>query len=152
MITTALSNLGFDTFDALAGLTPMRFATSNLSDQKFGGGFPFYDTVEVGENLYRIEIAVAGYSEKDIDISLNNNVLTVKGSRNTVEGNDVKYLHKGISYRQFERSFTIGDYINVTGARLENGILAIDLEKIVPEEKKPRQIAISNGTRTIESK
>ena len=92
------------------------------------------------EYLYEIELAVAGFGKKDIDVEVADGIITVKSIKENSEDEDI--VHRGISYRKFEKRFSIADDIQVKGAKLENGLLTIDLERIVPEEKKPRTIAI----------
>ena len=103
-----------------------------------------YNIRRVNENDYKIEIALAGYSRDDIELELKENTLTVRNKQKekvvNEEGNGV--IHKGISTRQFERSFTISEDIKVKNAELLNGLLNIDLERIIPEEKKARLIDI----------
>ena len=107
--------------------------------------YPPYNIVEVDNFNWKIEIALAGFSKKDIEIEYSNNLLTVESVKDKdtkeVEEND-GILHKGISKRQFKKSFTLADDVVINGAELKDGMLVIDLEKIVPEEKKPRQIKI----------
>ena len=106
--------------------------------------YPPYNIRRVNENDYKIEIALAGYSRDDIELELKENNLTVRNRQKekvvNEEGNGV--IHKGISTRQFERSFTISEDIKVKNAELLNGLLNIDLERIIPEEKKARLIDI----------
>lgn len=112
-------------------------------------GYPPYNIERSDEDHYRITIAVAGFAEKDLDVEVKDNVLTITGKRE--EGEKPSYLHQGIAGRSFERQFQLAQHVVVRGARLENGLLHVDLERIVPEEKKPRRIQI-NATelKTIE--
>jgi molecular chaperone IbpA len=112
-------------------------------------GYPPYNIERSDEDHYRITIAVAGFAEKDLDVEVKDNVLTITGKRE--EGEKPSYLHQGIAGRSFERQFQLAQHVVVKGARLENGLLHVDLERIVPEEKKPRRIQI-NATelKTIE--
>jgi molecular chaperone IbpA len=109
--------------------------------------YPPYNIVKVDEDNYAIEIAVAGFNDDEIDIELKDGVLNVEGKKG--ENEEGKYLHKGISARAFRRSFTLSDTIVVRGADLNQGILTIDLENVIPEEKKPRKIAIGNGEKQL---
>lgn len=109
--------------------------------------YPPYNIVKVDEDNYAIELAVAGFVESDIDIEIKEGILYVLGEKAAKE-EDTDYLHKGISARSFHRSFTLSDTIVVRGADLQQGILTISLENIVPEEKKPRKIAIG-GDKTL---
>ncbi|MEH0833666.1 heat shock chaperone IbpA [Pectobacterium cacticida] len=105
------------------------------------GGYPPYNVERIDENQYRITIAVAGFSEQELDITAHDNLLSVKGAH---AGEPVarNYLYQGIAERNFERKFQLAEHIQVKGANLENGLLYIDLERIVPEEMKPRRIEI----------
>jgi molecular chaperone IbpA len=105
--------------------------------------YPPYNIVKTGEDKYAIEIAVAGFSRDDIEIETKENILTIRSIEKKEEVVDaIKYLHKGISNRAFKRSFTLSDDVVITGADLTNGMLYIEMERIIPEEKKPRLIAI----------
>ena len=107
-------------------------------------GYPPYNIERTDENHYRISIAVAGFGDKDLAVDVNNGVLTVAGKRE--EANDKQaFLYQGIAGRAFERSFQLAEHVEVRGAKLENGLLHIDLERVIPEEKKPRKIAINSG-------
>ena len=107
--------------------------------------FPPYNIVKTGSNTYDVELALAGYSKKDIDISLEEGVLTIKSIKSKeekeVEDND-GVLHKGIAKRSFVKSFTIADDVEVKGAELKDGLLKVSLEKIIPDHKKARTINI----------
>jgi molecular chaperone IbpA len=100
--------------------------------------YPPHNIVKIDEDNYLIEIAVAGFKKEDIDIQLKDSILTVKGKKDDTR----TYSHKGISSREFNRTFTLGEYVQVNGANLEDGILAIQLERVVPEEERPRVIEI----------
>ncbi len=112
--------------------------------------YPPYDIEVTGENQYTITIAVAGFAEHELDIQSENGVLQVRGKKEKDETKR-QYLYQGIAYRSFERKFQLADYVKVTGAHLENGLLKIDLFKEVPEAMKPKKIEINNA-RTIEQK
>lgn len=103
--------------------------------------YPPYNIEVLGENEYRITMAVAGFGESDLDIEVEESRLTVSGRIEPVEG-EVKYLHRGIATRAFERHFELADHLEVRGAKLDNGLLHIELERVVPDELKPRKIAI----------
>ena len=104
--------------------------------------FPPYNIRKDGEEKYTIEMAVAGFSQEDLEIELKEGVLTVMSKS---EKEEKEYLHRGIAKRAFSRSFTLSDDIVVKGADLVNGMLTIDLERIVPEEKKARLIEIGQA-------
>jgi len=119
-------------FDRLLGL---------LESGDSAGGYPPYNIERSDENNYRVTVAVAGFAEKDLNIEVADGVLTVTGKR---EGQaNAAYLHQGIAGRAFERSFQLAEHVEVKGARLENGLLHIALERVVPEAKKPRRVAIN---------
>ncbi|CRY55722.1 MULTISPECIES: small heat shock chaperone IbpA [Yersinia] len=105
------------------------------------GGYPPYNVELVDDNHYRIAIAVAGFAEKDLDITTQDNLLIVRGSR---AGEPVQrtYLYQGIAERNFERKFQLAEHVKIKGANLVNGLLYIDLERVVPENLKPRRIEI----------
>ncbi|ATA26023.1 heat-shock protein IbpA [Brenneria goodwinii] len=105
------------------------------------GGYPPYNVELVDENQYRIAIAVAGFAEQELEITAHDNLLIVKGAH-AGEPAARNYLYQGIAERNFERKFQLAEHIQVKGANLENGLLYIDLERIVPETMKPRRIEI----------
>lgn len=105
--------------------------------------FPPYNIVKTGDFTYDIEMALAGFGKKDIEVKYADNTLTVNSVQSDEDKNeDPSVLHRGISKRQFKRSFTIADDVVVNGAELKDGLLKVSLEKIVPEAKKPRTISI----------
>ena len=105
--------------------------------------YPPYNIERTTENAYRISIAVAGFGDADLAIESKENTLSVKGEKQANDQADKReVLHQGIAARAFERRFQLADYVQVTGASLENGLLHIDLVREIPEAKKPRQIAI----------
>ena len=103
-------------------------------------GFPPYNIHKGGDTSYTIEMALAGFSKEDIEIDVAENTLSVRSDKK--DETDEWTFHRGISYRKFDRKFTLAEDIVVNGAKLENGMLTIDLERIVPEEKKPRLIEV----------
>ena len=102
--------------------------------------YPPYDILKLDEDTYRISLAVAGFTKEDIDVSIDNGTLNIKGE--IVEVIDAEVVHKGIAGRKFTRSFALGEYMEVTGADMKDGMLHINVERIVPEEKKPKSIKI----------
>lgn len=106
--------------------------------------YPPYNIEKTGEDAYRVVMAVAGFSAGDLEIVSHEGVLSVKGRAKDDNG-EVTYLYHGIAARAFERRFQLADYVHVTGARLENGMLFVDLARQVPEALKPRTIAITAG-------
>jgi molecular chaperone IbpA len=109
-------------------------------------GYPPYNIERSDETHYRISIAVAGFGEKDLSVDVNNGVLTVTGKREEQSDGKQAYLYQGIAGRAFERSFQLAEHVEVRGAKLENGLLHVDLERVIPEEKKPRKIAINGAS------
>lgn len=104
--------------------------------------YPPYNLIKAGEDAYLIELAVAGFDEKDFDITLHDGVLTV--SANVGDADDeTEYLHKGIAARSFVRKFTLADTIEIESASLHQGMLTLRLKNVIPEEKKPKQIPIN---------
>ncbi len=107
-----------------------------------GNGYPPYNIERSDETHYRISIAVAGFAEKDLNVEVRDGVLTVVGKRED-GAEKTSYLHQGIAGRAFERRFQLAEHVEVRAAKLENGLLHVDLERVVPEEKKPRRITIN---------
>jgi molecular chaperone IbpA len=129
------STVGFDRlFDLLE--TGLRTDTTD--------GYPPFDIVRDGEDSYRITLAVAGFAPNDIEVVAQQNQLTITGKR--ADDNDQgEYLHRGIAARPFERRFQLADFIEAGNARFENGLLSIQLKRVVPEAMKPRKIEIGGG-------
>lgn len=113
----------------------------NILRGSYKQSYPPYDIVKITDNKYNIQIALAGYSKKDIEVKVEENTLSVKSIR---ESSDEKQevIHQGISKRYFERQFTIADDVEVLGAELKDGLLTVSLERIIPEHKKAKTIAI----------
>jgi molecular chaperone IbpA len=122
-------------FDSLFEQLNRNFANSKSDN------YPPHNVVKLDDSHYVIEVAVAGFAENEIDVELKENVLTVKGEQAKKE--EVEYLHKGISARNFTRTFPLAEHIEVRGATVKNGILAIALEQIVPEESKAKKVQIT---------
>lgn len=133
------STVGFDRLFSLM---------DQLGGDNPGQTYPPYNIEKVSENAYRISLAVAGFGEADLAIESVENLLVVRGEKKPDEArDDTAFLFRGIAARQFERRFQLADYVTVTAARLENGLLHIDLVRQVPEAKKPRSIPIGDGAR-----
>jgi molecular chaperone IbpA len=117
-------------------------------------GYPPYNIERTGENAYRISVAVAGFGENDLSIEAKENTLTIKGDKQeSSEKKGDEVLYQGIAARAFERVFQLADYVQVKGAKLENGLLHVDLVREIPEAKKPRQIPIGgHAVKTVEAK
>ena len=107
-------------------------------------GYPPYNIERLGENSYRITMAIAGFSRDEIAIEVKETALSVRGERKA-EDNKREFLHRGIAQRSFERRFQLADYVEVTGADLKDGLLHIDLKRNIPERMKPRSISIGVG-------
>lgn len=122
-------------FDRLASL--LEAATSEAAS-----GYPPYNIERTDENAYRIEIAVAGFRSEELNIEVKENLLTVQG-RKTANDDTRRYLHRGLAERNFERRFQLADYVVVTDAKLDAGLLSISLKREIPEALKPRRIEIA---------
>jgi molecular chaperone IbpA len=132
------SSVGFDRLSRM-------LENGMLNDQE--SAYPPYNIVKLSDDNYRITMAVAGFAEKDIDITSKENQLVVQGRSTPAEdAKAVTYLHRGIAGRAFERRFQLADHIKVVNASLDNGLLSIDLVREIPEAMKPRKIAINGVT------
>jgi molecular chaperone IbpA len=127
------SSIGFDRIFNLL---------ENASVPQNGDNWPPYDIAKLGEDTYRIVIAVAGFGEDELTITHEPNMLVINGAKS--ENTEVQYLHHGLALRPFVRRFELADHVTVMNAKLENGLLVIDLKKEIPEEMKPRRIAIKS--------
>ena len=144
MVTTKLS-----LFDNFNQLTPYAVGFDRVFDQlqnyashnATSSGFPPYNIRKEGEFSYVIDMALAGFSKNDIEVEVADGLLTVRSVKENEENEES--IYRGISYRKFNRKFTLADEIVVKDASLENGMLVISLERIVPDEKKPRKIKIN---------
>jgi molecular chaperone IbpA len=134
------SAVGFDRLAALLEAASRSEAPS---------GYPPYNIETVGENAYRIEIAVAGFKPEELNIEARENVLTVQGKK-AANDEAKRYLHRGLAERNFERRFQLADYVVVTGAALADGLLTVSLERQLPEALKPRRIEIATAAPQIE--
>ena len=129
------SSVGFDVFDNIFD------SVFNLNESS--SAYPPYNIIK-SKNNYTITMAVAGFSEEEIDISLEENELLIKGI-STISNEKIEFLHKGIAARNFERKFQLAESIKVVNASYENGLLNIFLEREIPEHQKPRKIQITNN-------
>lgn len=137
------ASIGFDSF------------FSRLFDVDSGAtastGYPPYNIKKTGEYAYQIEMALAGFSKDELQVEVVDGSLSIKTvPSEKEEEND--FLHRGIAKRQFSRRFTLSDDVVVKGADLYNGLLTIDLERVIPEEKKPRSIPINDGVKVVDHK
>ena len=131
------STVGFDRM--------YRLLDTALQSGETGQTYPPYNIVTLGEDKYRVTMAVAGFTEDDLEITQVENTLIIKGRGLKDEDEEVRYLHRGIAARSFEHRFQLADHIHVTGAGLKNGLLEIELVRQVPEAMKPRSISIQGG-------
>ena len=128
------NTVGFDRFNDLF--------ESLTSGEEVSGGYPPYNIEKHGEDRYGITMAVAGFTEKDINITSERDSLTVTGRIDSRNDDNVEFLYRGIAARPFERVFRLADYMKVTGAEMKDGLLRIELVREIPEEQKPRTIQI----------
>lgn len=131
-------SVGFDRFDDLIN-------TTLRADQS--GGYPPYDIIRDADGRYRVVMAVAGFREQELNITVQENSLRVSGQVEKKDGADeqLTWLHRGIARRAFERTFRLADHVRVTAAALKDGLLTIVLEQVVPEEAKPRMVPIQSS-------
>lgn len=112
--------------------------------------YPPYNIAKLSEDAYEITMALAGFTLDELNVVAEHNILTVSGSQaDTAEDSEKTYLHRGIAARSFERKFSLADHVKVTGASLKDGILTLQLVREIPEESKPKQIAISDGSNML---
>ena len=149
MVTSrALQMSGRSLFDNFNQITPYAVGFDRVFDQLNqyvtnnvqSTGFPPYNIRKEGDYNYVIELALAGFGKKDIEVEVVESTLSVRSIKENSE--DDSTVYRGISYRRFDRKFTLSDDIVVNGAKLENGMLTVELERVVPEEKKPRLISV----------
>ncbi len=133
-------SVGFDdVFDHFESMFNHSFDTINVSN------YPPYNIVKVDKNKFDVEVALAGFNKKDINVSVENGMLTIESKqeeKSKDKDEDGEVIHKGISKRYFKRSFTIADDVEVKGAELKDGLLKVSMEKIIPESKKMKTINI----------
>jgi len=123
----------------------------NITDSAGQTNYPPYNIIDEDDNQSIIEMAVAGFSDADLDIEVEDSKLTIKGNRD-IKLDDAKYQHKGIAYRNFTRTFALADHIEVNGASVDCGVLRIYLERIVPEGLQPRKINIMSDKQFLTEK
>ena len=132
-------------FDRLASMLD-----NAMRGESAPGGYPPYNIEVLEDDHYAITIAVAGFTQEELDINVEKGVLTVRGKK--AESSGHTYLYQGIANRTFERKFNLADYVEITGADLKNGLLTISLVKEIPDAMKPRKIEISSDSQVIEHK
>lgn len=135
------STIGFDRVPGLMQ-SAMRMTDADL-------GYPPYNIERAGDDQYKIVVALAGFREDGIEVVVEKNQLTVRGK--LAERDEAEYLHRGIATRSFERRFDLAEHIEVAGATFDNGLLAIELKRELPEKLKPRKIAIAGTTSKTET-
>ena len=106
------------------------------------GNFPPHNIVKYSDNSYGIEVAVAGFSKEEVTVEVDQDQLTIRGVKHRTDDSKVEYLHRGLAARDFEQTFTLAEYMEVVGAKVDNGMLQIDIKRVVPEALKPRQIEV----------
>ena len=109
----------------------------------YSNNYPPYNIRSNGKDQYSIELAVAGFDDKELSINLENGQITIEGNKDNLEGN---FMHQGIATRSFKRTFQLAEYVEVIGAGLNNGLLTVALERKLPEELRPKKIEISSGS------
>lgn len=151
MVTqSALHNI-FDPFRPTAiGFDNMFETLASVGHATNVQGYPPYNIVKKDEESFAIEMAVAGFSKEELDVEVKDNKITVVGEKNPTEEETKTYVHKGIGTRKFQKTFSIAEHVVVKGADLENGILIIDLERVIPEEMKPRKIKLGSGKQLLQ--
>jgi molecular chaperone IbpA len=125
------------------GFDSMLDELMRVSSAQTTSNYPPHNVIKTGDNTVTIEMAVAGFDDGEVSISIENNVLTIQGSQMNSEPVNYEYLHRGLSSRNFEQNFRLAEHVEVKDATIKNGILTVLLEREVPEEKKPRNIAIN---------
>ncbi len=130
------ATVGFDrVFDLL----------DSVASQPGSSGYPPYNIEKSGDNAYKIVMAVAGFAESELNVTQKENELLVIGKAQQEGQDERQYLYRGIAGRNFERRFQLADHVKVVGAKLANGLLTIELQREIPEEKKPRAIPVTAG-------
>ena len=146
-MTLDLSSL----FHATIGFDQLNRIYDDFSKSNQLGGYPPYNILKIDSNLYRLSMAVAGFSIGDITITLDSSTLNIKSDGKKYPTNEV-YLYKGIAYRAFEKKFRLAENIRISGAFLNNGLLDIDLIKVTPVKRKPEEINILASRPLIKKK
>lgn len=129
-------------FGSVVGIDRVLGLAHEAFKQASESTYPPYNVIKVGEDAYRIELAVAGFAIEELEIETKEKVLVISGARKEASAEDTEFLHRGIANRSFKRQFQLADYVEVKGAALLNGILSIDLLREVPEAQKHRKIDI----------
>jgi molecular chaperone IbpA len=106
------------------------------------GNYPPHNIVKYNDTHYGIEVAVAGFSKEEVTVEVDQDQLTIRGVKDRATDTTFEYLHRGLAARGFEQTFTLAEYMIVSGAKVDNGMLQIDIQRIIPEALKPRQIEV----------
>ena len=138
MVTTYTWDLFKDPF--FIGFNGMVDRLNSVHTMASHQSYPPYNIVKVEDDTFRVDLALAGFDKKDVDVTVDNGTLVIKGEVATDD--DSEAVYKGIAARKFTRTFALGEYMEVTAAELKNGLLSVTVEKIVPEDKKPKTIKI----------
>ncbi|WP_260961901.1 Hsp20 family protein [Pseudomonas citri] len=136
------SSVGFDRFNDL-------FETALRNEP--GSSYPPYNVEKYGDDQYRIVVAAAGFREEDLDLQVEKGVLTISGGKREASNDSVTYLHQGIAQRAFKLSFRLADHIEIKSAGLSNGLLSIDLLRVIPEEAKAKRIPINGAQPALQN-
>lgn len=148
MVNTYSNTKGSSTWNTLfsdpflIGFTREVDRLNTLHKNNSSVSYPPYNVIKFDEDTYSLDLAVAGFDKEDIDISVKDNNLIIKGEKKPVE-EEGEYVYRGIATRKFTRSFALGEYMEVAEANVKNGILSVYILRVVPEEKKPKQISIN---------
>ncbi|MBA5723691.1 Hsp20 family protein [Liberibacter sp. Z1] len=129
-------------YSSTVGYEPIFSMLDGLGRPEQASSYPPYDIERIGDNAYRIILAVAGFDASDLNIEVDSSMLIIKGEKQSEDKETVEYLHRGIAKRAFERRFQLADFVEVTSASLQNGLLHLELLRSVPEKMKPRRIEI----------
>lgn len=138
MVTTFAMDLFKDPF--FIGFNHTLNRLNSVHTAAVNQSYPPYNIAKVDEDTYRVDLALAGFDKKDIEVSVDNGTLIVKGELATED--TAESVYKGIATRKFTRTFALGEYMEVVGAEFKNGMLSVNIERIVPEDKKPKSIKI----------
>jgi len=148
MVNTYSNTKGSSTWNTLfsdpflIGFTREVDRLNTLHKNNSSVSYPPYNVIRFDEDTYSLDLAVAGFDKEDLDISVKDNNLIIKGEKKPVE-EEGEYVYRGIATRKFTRSFALGEYMEVAEANVKNGILSVYILRVVPEEKKPKQISIN---------
>lgn len=139
-----MSNLKFNTTNIHDLINQMTVGFDSVFDnvKTSNGNFPPHNIIKSDNNQYRIEFALAGFSKDDVEVSVEDGMMTIKGESPETKVESDQYLHRGIAARSFSKSFSLDKDLEVTGGTMDNGILVINLERIIPEHKKPRLVKL----------